>query len=95
MSLATAALLGGSASAYDVQVQGHSGQFTLIGSYVDTGNNYTVAKIRLAGVREVDAAGVTVGFSNNPAHSLDTFANQEFEYTTLEGCVCLLCAFAL
>ena len=85
MSLATAALLGGSASAYDVQVQGQSGQFTLIGSYADTGNNYTVAKIRLAGVREVDADGETVGDTGSTKHSLNSFASQDFVYTTPDG----------
>lgn len=70
------------AASTSIKVHGHSGQFSLIRS--DEDGNATSAKIRLAGVRELDAAGNTVGVSGSTKHSLNTFANQDFSYTTPE-----------
>ena len=66
-----------------VRVQGRSGCFSLL-SRQSNGHESKIAQVCLKGIKELDEEGNIVGKQGSDKHSVNTFASQDFAFTTSE-----------
>jgi hypothetical protein len=68
---------------FSAKINGHSGSFKYLCHL--NGVKATAAQVSLNGVSELNANGIIVGASGTVKHSINKFANQNFQITTSSG----------